>query len=450
MNAETIASRRNLWIAGAIVLIVAVFATPLFGGPDLIGPLLFLAFLAGAVKLTAGPLSGFIARIRLSVRWKILGAISVMGALMVIVSLVNIGAMDYMHTELHEIQDLGRARPAAVLSAVNELESTQHGAFFSLAPLLSILGALVAFILGIAIAISVITPLRHMGEAMRRIASGDFSQPVEVRNRDELGELAERINDTARELERARADALASERARALRERIAHVTLTQEEERRRISRELHDGLGPSLAAIANRLRACQELIESNPRQAHQDLDDAAAALRGHVQEIRHLIYDLRPLAVDQLGLNGAIEQQVERFTKDTGISVVANVPTNMKLDPLAEVTVFRVVQECLSNIQKHANARNVELRVQSKRTGVEVSVRDDGRGFAANGADGATATEGVGLVSMRERADQVGGSLAVRSSLGHGCEVVLRLPPRSATLDGPSEEQVGAGSSTAG
>jgi len=427
-----------------------VFATPLFGGPDLIGPLLFLAFLAGAVKLTAGPLSGFIARIRLSVRWKILGAISVMGALMVIVSLVNIGAMDYMHTELHEIQDLGWARPAAVLSAVNELESTQHGAFFSLAPLLSILGALVAFILGIAIAISVITPLRHMGEAMRRIASGDFSQPVEVRNRDELGELAERINDTARELERARADALASERARALRERIAHVTLTQEEERRRISRELHDGLGPSLAAIANRLRACQELIENNPQQAHQDLDDAAAALRGHVQEIRHLIYDLRPLAVDQLGLNGAIEQQVERFTKDTGIPVVANVPTNMKLDPLAEVTVFRVVQECLSNIQKHAKARNVELRVQSKRTGVEISVRDDGRGFAANGADGATATEGVGLVSMRERADQVGGSLAVRSSLGHGCEVVLRLPPRSATLDGPSEEQVGAGSSTAG
>ena len=118
----------------------------------------------------------------------------------------------------------------------------------------------VALLLGFVLSWLVIDPVRQMGQGMRRIAAGNFSQPVHVENRDELGELAGRINQTAEELARLQEATVAEERARALQERIAQVTLAQEEERRRISRELHDGLGPSLAAVANRLRACRQIV----------------------------------------------------------------------------------------------------------------------------------------------------------------------------------------------
>ena len=116
---------------------------------------------------------------------------------------------------------------------------------------------------------------------MDRIASGDFSQPVKVENRDELGDLAGRLNDTAQDLARLQEATLAEERARALRERIIHVTTTQEEERRRISRDLHDGLGPSLASIGNRLRACQlHGGHRSGQRAKTELDEIAKGYEG--------------------------------------------------------------------------------------------------------------------------------------------------------------------------
>ena len=161
----------------------------------------------------------------MGISWKILGAISLMGALMVITSVVSIAAMDYMHTELHSIQTLEGLGPSAVSRAVNELEQTQHGPFFSFMPLFSLLGAIAVFTLGIAIAISVVTPIRRMAEGMRRLAAGDFSQPVEVANRDELGDLAMRINETAAQLALLHDATIAAERARALKEQIVHATL---------------------------------------------------------------------------------------------------------------------------------------------------------------------------------------------------------------------------------
>jgi signal transduction histidine kinase len=447
MNAGTIASRRNLWIAGGVVLVAAVFAAPFFGGPDIIGPFIFLGILAVIVRLTSGPLSRWIARIRLSVRWKILGAIAIMGALMVIVSVVNIVAMDYMHTELHDIQDLGRTQPAAVLSAVNELESTQHGAFFSLAPLLSILAALVAFILGIAIAISVITPVRRMGEGMRRIALVDFSQRVEVANRDELGDLAERINETAEQLAMLQDATITAERTRALKEQITHVNLAQEEERGRISRELHDGLGPSLAAAVNRLRVAQRLIESDPRQAEKELEEVTQSLKANIQDIRHLIHDLRPLALDQLGLQGAIQQQLDRFQKQAGVTLSVGIDPEINLDPLSEVTVFRVLQECLGNVQKHAQASAVEVLLRRNEEGCWLSISDDGLGFdpaSANNGGG----EGVGLIGMRERAELVGGALSIDGGPGRGTRLTLTIPVHRAEHP-ETEEKLGAHPSTA-
>ena len=428
MNARTITRRRNLLLAGgALPIAAAIFIWPW----DLIPIAMMLSIFGGAVFLCSRPLSRWVARLRLSIRWKILGAISIMGGLMVATSIASVAAMDYMHTELHTIQELEPLGPSAISRAVDELEQTQHGAFFSFMPLFAILGAIAVFTLGVAIAISVVTPIRRMGEGMRRIASGDFSQPVEVANRDELGELAGRINETAAQLALLQDATIAEERARALQEQIVHVTLAQEEERGRISRELHDGLGPSLAAAVNRLRAAQRMVSNGPRHAEKEIEEITAALKANIQDIRDLIHDLRPMALDQLGLTGAIQQQADRFEKQTGVRPSVGIDPDIALNPLAEVTVFRVLQECLSNVQKHAGAGSVEVLLRRNDEGCWLSISDDGGGFdSASSSNGES--EGVGLIGMRERADLVGGNLSIDSRPGRGTCVKLTIPARLA------------------
>ena len=265
-------------------------------------PILAL-FLLGIIYLvlrsTTKPLARAIARLGYSVRWKFEVGIAAIAVLFLVVSLIQIGAMNFMHDELHEIQEFMGARDRqSAFIGINNLEDTHHGAFYSLLPFLGILGVLGAAAVGGAMAWSVIDLVRRMEQAMQRISSGDFSQPVEVENRDELGELAGRINYAAQDLARLHEATLAEERARALQERIVHVTTAQEEERRRISRDLHDGLGPSLASVGNRLRACQLMVDTDPDRAKLELDGIARGMKGHVQEVRALIHDLRPLALD--------------------------------------------------------------------------------------------------------------------------------------------------------
>ena len=183
--------------------------------------------LLGVVYLVLGfatqPLSRVIARLGFSIRWKFEFAIAIIAALFLIVTLIQVRAMDFMHHELHDIQELGLERPDEVLRAVNDLEDTHHGSLSKTIPVFGVLGVLGATALGAALALSVINPVGRMGQAMRRIASGDFSQPLRVDNRDEMGALAGQINVTAEEPKRLQEATLADERARALRERNGHV-----------------------------------------------------------------------------------------------------------------------------------------------------------------------------------------------------------------------------------
>jgi len=262
-----------------------------------------------------------------------------------------------------------------------------------------------------------------------------------VENRDELGDLAHRINETAAQLALLQDSAIAAERARALKEQITHVTLAQEEERGRISRELHDGLGPSLAAAVNRLRVARRMIKNDPRQAEKELEEITVTLKTNIQDIRDLIHDLRPMALDQLGLTASIQQQLDRFEKQTGVRPSVGIDPDIALNPLSEVTVFRVLQECLGNVQKHARAVSVEVLLRRNDEGCWLSISDDGDGFdSASSANGAS--QGVGLIGMRERAELVGGSLSIDSRPGRGTCVKLTIPAQPADrLE--TEEEVG-------
>ena len=340
MNRRIMIGRKQLLTAFAFVIAWLTLVS------SRIDPLLSIV-MVGAIYLflrfTTKPFSRAIARLDYSMRWKFELGVAIIAVLFLVVSLIQIGAMNFMHDELHGIQgqlehgERGQIRAAI---AINELEDTHHGAFYRLLPFLGLLRVLGAAAVGGAMAWSVIDPVRRMERAMARIAGGDFSQPVHVENRDELGDLASRINSTAHDLARLQEATLAEERARALRENFIQVTAAQEEERRRISRDLHDGLGPTLASIGNRLRACQLMVDTDPNRAKMELDEIAKGMKGHVQEVRELIHDLRPLALDQLGLAGAIEQHVAQFAQESGIPASFSNYGDAALNPFAEVTLF--------------------------------------------------------------------------------------------------------------
>ena len=169
-------------------------------GFGIIPVILLLGILCLLLRFATNPLARFIARLACSIRWKFEIAIAIIATVSQFTGLISVGAMSSMHSELHEIQELGKSRPAEVLPAVNELEDTQHGLLFKLTPILSMLGVILGATLGAAIAWSVIEPVGGMGQAMSRIASRDFSQPLWVANRDELGDLASKINQTAEDL----------------------------------------------------------------------------------------------------------------------------------------------------------------------------------------------------------------------------------------------------------
>ena len=138
------------------------------------------------LRYVSAPLSTLIARTNTSIRWKFEVVLAGLSVLFLLVSLITFGAMDFIHQHLHDIQDIALASPAEALRAVNELEDTQHGILFSNVPVFGLFGILAAAF-GSALAWSVIKPVRSMGDALRRIGSGDYSQPIQVENRDELG-----------------------------------------------------------------------------------------------------------------------------------------------------------------------------------------------------------------------------------------------------------------------
>jgi signal transduction histidine kinase len=196
------------------------------------------------------------------------------------------------------------------------------------------------------------------------------------------------------------------------------IVVAREEERRRIRRDLHDGLGPELAGMALQL----DSLASHLR-AHADLAERAVRLRDHlrhtVTEVRRIVEGLRPSAVDELGLAEAL-RQLGAAGADPGFSV--HVPATLGDLPAAvEVAAYRIAAEACTNVIRHAQASRCSIKAEVRGGWLTLTVADDGRGF------GADAAVGVGLQSLHDRADEVGGSLEIRSAPG-GTTVSSRLP----------------------
>ncbi len=252
-------------------------------------------------------------------------------------------------------------------------------------------------------------PLVHQG---RPVGELDLVLPA--------GGLGPRLRSLLEELVRQTAQAahavLLGEELQRSRESI--VT-SREEERRRLRHDLHDDLGPGLAATAMQLEAAAELVPRDPRRAATMLDSAAAYLRGSVAEVRRIVDDLQPAALSDLGLAGAVRAHAARLA-DGGIEVV--VDTDGDLDGLpaaAEVAAFRVVGEALTNVARHAQASRVHVTIASRDGALHLCVADDGVGVRPG------ARTGVGLGSMHQRAAELGGNCTITSGPGTTVRAVL-------------------------
>jgi signal transduction histidine kinase len=210
------------------------------------------------------------------------------------------------------------------------------------------------------------------------------------------------------------------------RSRAALVT-AREEERRRLRRDLHDGLGPALAGVTLGLHAAEAHVRNDPDRAVAQLQNLAEQVEESVRDIRRLVYGLRPPALDELGLSRAIQREAGRLESD-GLVIAVDVPSHGlgRLPAAVEAAAYRIVTEALTNVSRHAGATTCWIHLVREPAGyardqaLEVEVRDNGCGL-----DGRPA--GVGLAAMRERADELGGSCLIES-LMPGTRVVARLP----------------------
>ena len=199
------------------------------------------------------------------------------------------------------------------------------------------------------------------------------------------------------------------------------LVLAREEERRRLRRNLHDTIGPTLAALSLKAGAVRAVIEHDPAAAQEEMTELRKLIQSVITDIRRLAYDLRPPALDELGMLPAILEQARQFS--TGrLQVSVDAPEQLPALPAAlEVAVYRIVMEALTNVQRHSQARHCRIRL-TVNDPIHIEVTDDGVGLPAE------YRAGVGIASMRERATELGGFCTIESQPEGGARVVACLP----------------------
>lgn len=196
----------------------------------------------------------------------------------------------------------------------------------------------------------------------------------------------------------------------------------QEEERRRLRRDLHDGLGPQLASLTLKLDAARNYLTHDPTTADALLIELKAQTQTAIADIRRLVYDLRPPALDELGLVGALREHTNAFDRSNGLAVSVDAPRDVPTLPAAvEVAAYRIALEALTNVTRHAHAHECVVRL-ALNGDLQLEVADDGVGLP----DAFQA--GVGLASMRERAAELGGTFAIEGRPEGGTCVLVHLP----------------------
>ncbi len=267
-------------------------------------------------------------------------------------------------------------------------------------------------------------PIRALVDATRAVGQGDLSQRVERWADDEIGELAEAFNAMTEQL--AQAEQTRAERNRLRAQLLEQVLAAQEDERRRIARELHDETGQAITTLMVGLRTLMEECPSLAiqRQAEELRDMAAGTLEG----VRNLALELRPSVLDDLGLVAALERYIAEYRQRhrLNVDVAMHGLTAERLPAPVETALYRIVQESLTNIARHAHASTVSVLLEQSSDNIRVIVEDDGCGF--NPQTVQSEARHLGLYGMQERAELLGGALTIESTPGGGTSIFVEVP----------------------
>jgi signal transduction histidine kinase len=265
-------------------------------------------------------------------------------------------------------------------------------------------------------------PLQALGQQAERVAWGDFEATgVPVGGVEEIEDLRRTLHQMAQRIQGYQ---------RGMHDYIAAITRGQEEERKRLARELHDDTAQALIALNQQVEMAQKILDSDPARAVERLAQVRQTLAEVLESVRRFSRDLRPIYLEDLGFLPALEMLTKEAGWGQGLSVQLAVSgPARRLPPDLELAAYRIVQEALNNVVQHARANQAWIQVRFEAKHLILSVRDDGQGFEAPDLPDTLARRGhFGLMGIQERALLYGGQMALRSAPGEGAEITIRLP----------------------
>jgi two-component system sensor histidine kinase DegS len=208
------------------------------------------------------------------------------------------------------------------------------------------------------------------------------------------------------------------------------IIKAQEEERKRVARDIHDGPAQLIANLVIKTELCEKLIDMDKEKAKEELNSLKGFLRSSLSDVRKIIYDLRPMSLDDLGLVPTLQRYIANYVEENRVLVEFLVLGSPKpLKPVIELAAFRIIQEALTNIKKHSGAEDATIRVEFTESHINLLISDNGIGFntsiiKANKDE----DSGYGLLSMKERVELLNGKFNIKAGIGKGTKIFVNLP----------------------
>jgi signal transduction histidine kinase len=274
--------------------------------------------------------------------------------------------------------------------------------------------------------------VRAMAQTSRRLAADEMSARTGLDyGGGELGQLAKTFDEMASALEERQAERERAERElkrshELFRSLSAHLQVVREEERTRIARQIHDGLGQAMTALKIDLSWLSKRMANDQDSIREKMQSMVALIDETIETVHNVSEDLRPGILDDFGLSAAIEWQAEEFQKRTGIECRISLPADgFDLSKEKSTHLFRIVQETLTNVIRHANATKVEINLSEKDGTLQLEVVDNGRGITAAAI---TNPKSFGLIGIKERVNSLGGEVNIVGTPNEGTRLMVKMP----------------------